>query len=345
VTAEWRGTLHEAVWGLRPNELEDDDRIAAAAARVGAGRLAHRPVDPHRYGAALFLGGGTLTSLWGDTLVAPRAVLGSALRRAGVPYVLTGQGIGPLDDADRALVEHLAAGASGVAGRDPASSRALGPGAVTVGDDAMVLHPAACARPVEGPYLVLSVRAADYVAAAPADLERWAAEVDRYAAAQGLTVVGVPFNDQPRIEEVATLLGLARSDRAARWLVRDFDPDPRRVATVLAGAGAVVTHSYHAALLALVAGVPAVLGAASPYYEGKAEGLRALLDLPDEVVVRGDEPLDLERRVEAVRRGLDHAAITEMCAAVGQRLSSSAAPAKGHTSGSTTGSSGAGRTA
>src|SRR4051794_1298640 len=83
--AEWLGTLHEAVWGLRISDVEDDLLIRAAAARVSAGRLDHRPVDPARYRGAVFLGGGSLTSLWGDLLVAPRAVLGSALRRAAVP--------------------------------------------------------------------------------------------------------------------------------------------------------------------------------------------------------------------------------------------------------------------
>jgi polysaccharide pyruvyl transferase WcaK-like protein len=304
-STEWLGTLHEAVWGLRPDDLEDDERARAAAARVEVGRLDHRPVDPARYRAAVFLGGGSLTSLWGDLLVAPRAVLGSALRRAAVPYVLSGQGAGPLDDVDRALVEQLAAGARSVAARDPASAELLGNEAVVTGDDALLLHipsPTALAEP----YVVLSVRAADYVGLGGDALDRLATEVDAYAAGNGLTVLGVPFNDQPGTEEVTTLLGLARaaSPRIARWRVLDHDPDPRRVVARLAGARAVVAQSFHAALLATAAGVPAVLGAASPYYVAKAEGLRAVTGLPAEAVVGPGEPLDLEARLDAVTAAL-----------------------------------------
>jgi polysaccharide pyruvyl transferase WcaK-like protein len=308
-SAEWLGTLHEVVWGLRPGELEDDERVRGAAARVQAGRLEHRPVDPARYRAAVFLGGGSLTSLWGDLLVAPRAVLGSALRRAGVPYVLGGQGVGPLDDVDRALVEQLAGGARSVAARDHESAELLDAGAIVTGDDALLLRPPARSGDGPGPtepYLVLSVRAADYVGTAAGELDRLASEVDEYAAARGLTVLGVSFNDQPGTEEVTTLLGLARaaSPRTARWRVLDHDPDPRRVAALLAGATAVIAQSFHAALLALAAGVPAVLGAASPYYEAKAEGLRAVCGLPASVVFRPGEPLDLAARIEAVTEGL-----------------------------------------
>jgi polysaccharide pyruvyl transferase WcaK-like protein len=310
-SAEWLGTVHEAVWGLQRAELEDDARIAGAAARVDAGRLAHRPVEPGRYRGAVFLGGGSLTSLWGDLLVAPRAVLGSALRRAGVPYVLSGQGAGPLDDADRALVEQLAAGARAVAARDATSAELLGDAAIVTGDDALLLG-GASPSPAVQPYVVLTVRAADYVGAGADELGRIASELDAYAAAHQLAVVGVSFNDQPGTEEVTTLLGLAHAPvaRAARWQILDHDPDPRRVTALLAGARAVVAQSFHAALLGLAAGVPAVLGAASLYYEAKADGLRAVAGLPEELVLRPGEPLDLERRLEAVTAaaaGLDDA--------------------------------------
>jgi hypothetical protein len=204
---------------------------------------------------------------------------------------------------DRALVDQLAAGARAVAARDARSAAALG--APVTGDDALLLTiepPGSTAAP----YLVLSLRAADYVGATPAELERWAAEVDAYACERGLTVLGVPFNDQPGAAELDTLLALARtgSARSARWRVADHDPDPRRVAALVAGADAVVTTSYHAALLGLGAGVPAVLGAGSPYYEAKAEGLRELVALPADLVVRPGAPLDLARRLPAVAEGL-----------------------------------------
>ena len=47
-----------------------------------------------------------------------------------------------------------------------------------------------------------------------------------------------------------------------------------------------------------------MLGAGSPYYEAKAEGLRELVELPADFVVRPGAPLDLARRLPAVAEGL-----------------------------------------
>jgi polysaccharide pyruvyl transferase WcaK-like protein len=226
-----------------------------------------------------------------------------------VPYILGAQGAGPLDEVDGALVEQLAAGAQSVAARDGGSAELLGAGAVVTGDDALLLWspvPDRSSGDLSDPYVVLSVRAADYVGAAADELDRIASEVDEYAAAHDLTVLGVSLNDQPGTEEVTTLLGLARaaSPRAASWRLLDHDPDPRRVAALLAGAHAVVAQSFHAALLALAAGVPAVLGAASPYYVAKAEGLRAVTGLPGQLVLGPGEALDLAARVQAITEGL-----------------------------------------
>ena len=102
--ALWMGPLLEVVRGLGDDDLPDDldaesDRaLGEAAAITGLGSQSYRPVEPDRYAGAVFLGGGSLTSLWTDTLVAPRVVLAAALRRAKVAYVVSGQGIGPLDD-------------------------------------------------------------------------------------------------------------------------------------------------------------------------------------------------------------------------------------------------------
>jgi polysaccharide pyruvyl transferase WcaK-like protein len=315
-SVEWLGTLSEIVWGLDVAELEDDDGIRAAASRASLGHVARRPLEPSSYRAVLFLGGGSLTSLWGDGLVAPRSVLASALRVAGVPYVAGGQGIGPLDEDDLALVRQFAAGARRMSTRDRASAELVAPHATPVGDDAVVLRPAPAAAIPDRPFVVLSLRAADYVGAGTTDIERWADAVDAYAAGEGLTVLCLPFNDQPAAPEVDTLLRLARAPRAARWEVRDYDPDPRRVLAVLRAAEATVTHSYHAALLTLASGVPAVIGAATPYYEAKADGMRELLGLPPETVVWGDEPLDLPGRVAAVRAALDPAHLEELRASV-----------------------------
>jgi hypothetical protein len=70
----------------------------------------------------------------------------------------------------------------------------------------------------------------------------------------------------------------------------------------VAGAEAVAAQSFHAALLALSAGVPAVLAATTPYYEAKARGLVGQAGLPDEFAVA--DPTDLAVSVDAVARAM-----------------------------------------
>ena len=363
-TAEWLGTLHEAVGGLRPADLEDDHRVAGAAARAQVGRLDHRPVEPGRYRAAVLLGGGSLTSLWGDGLVAPRAVLGSALRQAGVPYVLSGQGLGPLDDVDRALVDQLAEGARAVAARDARS--AVGAGGAghrrrrapargrAAGRDRDALPRAqpprrrlrgrdrGRARALGGGGRCVRVRARAHRPrrALQRPARRGRGRHAARAGPHGVSAVGPVAGRGPRPGSPAGGRGAGRR-RRGRHAPRTTPP--------CSGSAA---------------GVPAVLGAGSPYYEAKAEGLRELVALPADLVVRPGAPLDLARRLPAVAEGLAGGGVARARAGVvawwdatigdllaagrasgGQRLSSSAAPTKGHTSGSTTGSSGWGRTA
>ncbi len=212
----WRLSATELASLVRSKKVSAVDAARAALERLEAVNPAINAVVDHRPEETL------AQARTVDKLIAPRVALASALRRARVPYVLSGQGIGPLDDQDRCLVEQLVAGARAAATRDPASAELAGGGAEATGDDALLLTPSAPGDgpgAVHGPYLVLSLRAADYVGAGVDELDRWASEVDRFAAERGLTVLGVPFNDQSGSPEVATLLTLARSasPRSARW--------------------------------------------------------------------------------------------------------------------------------
>ena len=65
-------------------------------------------------------------------------------------------------------------------------------------------------------------------------------------------------------------------------------------------------HSYHAALFALQADVPALLIAGTPYSEMKATGLARYAGLPDDFVVRpGEGFATLGQRLDTVAAALE----------------------------------------
>lgn len=313
----WMGPLLEVVRGLGDDDFADDldPELVTASASIGVGSQSYRSLEPGGYVGAVFLGGGTLTSLWEDTLVAPRSLLAAALRHAGVPYSLSGQGIGPLGERGTNLVRLLIAGATRCSVRDAPSAAVIpGSGPQVTGDDALLLAaadegPVAAAlhrSGVDGPYVAVSVREADYVGTSVDRLERWAQAVDDLAHARGLMVLGVALNDHPEHAEVVTLSRLAHgaTARRARWRTLECGDDPALLAGVMAGAEAAIVHSYHAALFALRATVPTVLMANTEYYERKASGLAALAGLPDAFVGRADESDDLSLRLDMVAKAL-----------------------------------------
>jgi len=308
----WLGPLIDVLPGLRMEELGRLDAAldhAAAALRIGEGRW--RPLEPGAYAAAVVLGGGSLSSSWSEGLIGPRAVLAAALRTAGVPYACSGQGIGPLDPGDdRALAAGLLAGAAAVATRDEASAalaRSL-PGVdptrvAATGDDALGLAAPDLDRP-DRPTLVVSLRRAGYVGDPARDPARaWAVAADALAAERGWDVRGVALNAQDPEPEIATLAQIrATTDLRVPWHLVDCGPDPRRLVALVAGAVGVATQSFHAALFGLAAGLPTVLGAASPYYRGKAEGLAQRAGLPAELAVA--DPAEMGAALDTVAGAL-----------------------------------------
>ncbi len=320
--ARWLAPLDMALHGLDPRAGGDLPPVLADAPdRVGVGRGRWRPLDPSAYDIAVVVGYG-LSSRWAEGTIVPRALLAHWLRAAGVPVALSGQGY-VIDDADTDLLATLVAGSVAVGCRDRASAdRAAGlpgvdPAVVALtGDDALGLPATTADRP-DRPYLAVTVRRAGYVGD-PADdpTRRWAIAADALAAERGWDVLGVALNDQPPEPEVATLAQLrATTPLRARWHVVQCGADPGRLVAAVAGADAVATQSYHAALFALAAGVPAVLGAASPYYGAKAGGLATLAGLPSSFAV---EDLDaLPAALDAVASALaGGAGLTAATAAV-----------------------------
>lgn len=300
--SRWLLPLHMAVHGLTADQIGAlSPVLEGAPERAGADRARWRPFDPAAYDAAVFVGCG-LSSHWAEGTIVPRALLAAALRTAGVPVAFSGQGYA-IDDDDRDLMAALLGGAVAVGTRDGASaafaSRLPGvdPDVVTItGDDALGLAPAADAStfPVpDRPTLAVTIRRADYVGAPEDDpVRRWALAADALAAARGWDVLGVALNSQPPEPEIATLATLrATVPLQARWRLVACGSDPARLVAAVSGAVAVAAQSYHAALFGLGAGVPSVLGAASPYYVAKATGLAHLAGLPEALAVTDADAL------------------------------------------------------
>lgn len=309
----WLLPLNMAVHGLAPAQLGPlPPVLAGAAERAGVDQARWRPFDPTAYDAAVFLGCG-LSSRWAEGTIVPRALVAAALRTAGVPVAYSGQGY-VIDDDGRDLMDAFLGGAAALGARDEASAAfaaglpGVDPQVVTVtGDDALGLDPAADDRTVAAlgpgrgrPTLAVTVRRAEYVGAAEDDpVRRWALAADALAAARGWDVLGVALNAQEPEPEIATLATLrATVPLRAHWRLVECGADPARLVAAVSGAVAVATQSYHAALFGLAGGVPAVLGAATPYYVAKAGGLAALAGLPPSFAVT--DPDDLASALDQV---------------------------------------------
>ena len=353
--------------GLRPADLEDDDRVAGAAARVQVGRLDHRPVEPGRYRAAVL-----------PRRRQPHVALGRRARRpARRPRLRAAAG--------RRAVRAERAGPRPARRRGPGTGRPARRGrpgrgrprrggarrrweAPATGDDALLLAVEPPARDrgalprAQPPRRRL--RGRDRGRARRAGRRR----STRTRAERGLTVLGVPFNDQPGVAEVDTLL------RAGPHGVTAVGPVAGRATTTRIPGGwprcwpapaRSSRHSYHAALLGLGGRRPGGARRRLALLRGEGRGARASSSRSRPSSWSGRErrstwpagsppwprasPGAASTRARAGVVAWWDATIGDLLAAGrasgGQRLSSSAAPTKGHTSGSTTGSSGWGRTA
>jgi polysaccharide pyruvyl transferase WcaK-like protein len=115
-----------ATTGGREGRIERRRRVLAAAdgdrSALPASDAAWQTIEAIRASDAFAVaGGGNMASLW-PMHVYERSTLAELARRAGKPYVVTGQTIGPvLDGDDRALVAELLSGAELVGLRERAS--------------------------------------------------------------------------------------------------------------------------------------------------------------------------------------------------------------------------------
>jgi len=303
----WAGTFGEFGSGLNPDDVRDgcrDDRAVAGELSRWLKFGSHARTDLKSFDVVLIAGGGNLNIYWPE-LIARRAAIAAAANAAGVPYILTGQGVGPVSAEIIPMLSFLVGGASAVATRDPHSLRLLrqivpnGPPMKMVGDDALGLridgplvarrHLAEIGVPLDRPLLGFHAREASYVGFSRDELKDTARQVDDFAAENGYVVVAVPINMQSHGPEVELLADLAYGRRRrASWHVVNHAGDVAAIAGVIKVCSAVLTHSYHAAIFALENRIPTLLFARTEYYHLKGEALRTAFGIPVPLIALPD---------------------------------------------------------
>jgi polysaccharide pyruvyl transferase WcaK-like protein len=303
----WAGTCKEFSSGLDARDVgagcQGDGILAAELARrIDFG--SHPATSLKSFDLLVFAGGGNLNVHWPE-LIAWRTAIAAAARAAGVPYFLTGQGVGPIAGEIIPMLSFLAGEASAVGTRDSLSLdllREIVPyreGMKLVGDDALGLKVAepAVARaylaeigvPIDRPLLGFHAREAPYVGFSRDELRETARKVDEFAAEHGYVVMGLPINMQPAAAEAELLTDLAYgAARRARWHVVNCAGDIAALAGVIKILTAVLTHSYHVGIFALESRIPTLLFASTEYYRLKGEALRTAFGIPVSITADRD---------------------------------------------------------
>jgi polysaccharide pyruvyl transferase WcaK-like protein len=282
------------------------------------------------FDAAIFAGGGNLASAFGLGLLRPRVDLCLALASQGVPVMWSGQGIGPCTYDEIDLVSSAVRASVAFGCRDSGSIEAfpkdIRDRMMLTGDDALGC-PTATRDETQAAlrnagvgterYLVAHLRLADYVGSR--QFEQLIRVIDDLAADRGATVLGLCVNDNEPSEAVVVIEAYRAQPRRTSWTVIEATRSPALVRSVLAGADAVICHSYHVALWALEAGRPTLLVAASDYYKAKADGLAALAGFDGPISITPDDDLSLiSSRLAEVEGWLRESRLPEVTARVEQ---------------------------
>jgi polysaccharide pyruvyl transferase WcaK-like protein len=249
-----------------------------------------------------FAGGGNLTKHFPD-IVAWRTAIAAAAKANRVPFILSGQGVGPISDDTAGKLRFLVRHAHRFAARDSLSADLVAElgrrqdDVDCIGDDAIGLTHAAdsivdyyleaSGVRANTPLLGFHAREApDYGCFDRERLVELARFVDRVAAEHGFAVAGLPINSQAWAPEAELLKDLARCEsRRARWYVVECGDNVSALAGVIGRCRAVISLSYHAALFALERGIPTRMAVRTEYYRRKAEGLRQLFGMKEEIIL------------------------------------------------------------
>jgi colanic acid/amylovoran biosynthesis protein len=319
----WGGRVGELAGSLEPESIQKGcrghpDLLRDLVQRLG--QCSSRPLSNWKltsFDAVIICGGGYWTHYW-PYVPARRTVIAAAALGAGVPYLVSGQGIGPLTQDLVPLLQFFAAGAQRFAVRDPLSARFLAghcPNvqAQVLGDDALGLAEAEPGRVdsflaragVSGGAKLLGFQVredADYVGFSRHELMAIARRVDDLAARTGRAVLCLPINSQPPTPEFELLVHLSRGiQRRASWFFADCREDVASLATLLGRCEAVVTQSYHVGLFALSHRVPTIMQARTEYYRRKVAGLREFFRIPVDITLSEEaDGAALDRQLRAI---------------------------------------------
>jgi colanic acid/amylovoran biosynthesis protein len=116
------------------------------------------------------------------------------------------------------------------------------------------------------------VRFADYTNLSLAGIGALRFAIDELASGCEMNVQALPISRHPGSDDLVGVTRLLQGFSTGRLILDDIATTAELVHAT-AGCRAVVTASYHAAVFALAAGVPAVCISNSPYYDGKFRGL------------------------------------------------------------------------
>jgi polysaccharide pyruvyl transferase WcaK-like protein len=318
-SAAWINTSREFSCGLDPAAVREGcqthpEIIDELSKWLNLGSC--RQADLKGFDAVVFAGGGNLAIYW-PSLIAWRTAIAAAATAAGIPYIISGQGVGPISDELIPMISFFVRHARAVATRDIPSLHLLeriapnGPRMHMIGYDAlgMQFESPEVARnrlaeigvPLDLPLLGFHAREASYVGLSRAELAETARRVDDLAADHGFVVVGVPINMQPHAPEVELLADLAYGSgpRRAPWHIVNHAGDIGAIAGTIKACSRLLTHSYHGAIFALENRIPTLLFAHTEYYRLKAEALRTAFGIPVSIAA----PLDRDSR--SLATGLD----------------------------------------
>jgi polysaccharide pyruvyl transferase WcaK-like protein len=305
-----------ATTGDRDGRIERRRRVLAAAdgdrSALPASDTAWQAIEAIRASDAFAVaGGGNMASLW-PMHVYERSTLAELARRAGKPYVVTGQTIGPvLDGDDRALVAELLSGAELVGLRERASFelvRTLGVPesrlTATIDDASFVgLGPSAgvaagaagAAGGTSGaavaPYCAVSLSAHVGDVDRTVFAEAVARLLDRVVDETGLEIVFLAHWASLRADDERgdSLLHRAVIDRMTRPARVEPTTDTAAAARFARDASLHLTSRYHPAVFAVAAGVPTVGVAVDDYTTVKLTG--ALANFGQSSVVSAEQVL------------------------------------------------------
>jgi colanic acid/amylovoran biosynthesis protein len=206
---------------------------------------------------------------------------------AGVPVVMVGQGIGPIDDLIlRQRAAEILRRVSFISLREgragPQLLHALGVSSERVmvtGDDAIEL--AFESRAAElGRGLGVNLRTADYAQLRSGMVDQFRPIVQDAAQKYSAPLISIPIDGDDLSATTRLLSGYGESAE-----ITAFVNDPQAAFEQVKSCRATMTGSYHAAVFSLSLGTPAVCVAASAYYADKFLGLAEQFGQGCEVVL------------------------------------------------------------